>query len=166
MSLAHGTGTCPSLTAQWSSESSWCGLRAEAAQSLEWEQRNHAILWNGWGKVHEDFSPDTSQAQTVLGTFSIYWITNSKGLFMVPSETQVFPLLDERALNLGYLSGVCCPLPSPGPCWLLRQTTIRSVTTLFLIVLLFMILTFTSVSSYLSAVSLASWSQRSWERRC
>lgn len=54
---------------------------------------------------------------------------------MVPSETQVLPVLDERALNLGYLSGVCDPLPSPGPYWLLGRTVIRSVTTLFLIIL-------------------------------
>lgn len=31
---------------------------------------------------------------------------------MVPSETEVFPMLDERGFNLGYLYEGCYPLPS------------------------------------------------------
>lgn len=35
-------------------------------------------------------------------------------LLVVPGETPVFPMLEERGLNLGYLYGVCYPLSSSG----------------------------------------------------
>lgn len=35
----------------------------------------------------------------------------TKDLYMVPSETQVFPVLEERVLNLGYMGLLSFAIP-------------------------------------------------------